>query len=69
MSPVQRPAPRVLCLGLSALDITWQVDILPQGSGKTRASDVREGGGGMAANAAVAAAKLGASVQFWGRAG
>ena len=69
MSPVQRPAPRVICLGLSALDITWQVDTLPQGGGKTRASDVREGGGGMAANAAAAAAKLGASVQFWGRAG
>ncbi|WP_438999513.1 PfkB family carbohydrate kinase, partial [Variovorax beijingensis] len=66
---MQHPAPRLICLGLSALDITWQVDILPQGGGKTRANDVREGGGGMAANAAVAAAKLGASVRFWGRAG
>lgn len=65
----QHPTPRVICLGLSALDITWQVDALPQGGGKTRADDVREGGGGMAANAAAAAARLGARVQFWGRAG
>jgi sulfofructose kinase len=65
----QRPAPRVICLGLSALDITWQVDALPHGGGKTRASDVREGGGGLAANAAAAAARLGAQVRFWGRAG
>lgn len=61
--------PRVICLGLSALDITWQVEALPQGGGKTRAYELHEGGGGMAANAAVAAATLGASVQFWGRAG
>ena len=45
----QRPTPRVICLGLSALDITWHVEALPQGGGKTRANDVREGGGGMAA--------------------
>lgn len=63
------PTPRLICLGLSALDITWQVDELPQGGGKTRASALREGGGGMAANAAAAAARLGAAVQFWGRAG
>lgn len=55
--------------GLSAFDITWSVQSLPSGGGKTRAFDLREGGGGMAANAAVAAAKLGAQVQFWGRAG
>lgn len=69
MTMTRPPCPRLICLGLSALDITWQVDTLPQGGGKTRANDLREGGGGMAANAAVAAAKLGASVQFWGRAG
>jgi sulfofructose kinase len=63
------PRPRLICLGLSAFDITWVVDALPQGGGKTRALDLREGGGGMAANAAVAAARLGARVQFWGRAG
>lgn len=63
------PSPRLVCLGLSALDITWRVDQLPGGGGKTRASDLHEGGGGMAANAAVAAARLGGQVRFWGRAG
>jgi len=63
------PKPRLICLGLSAYDITWTVESLPAGGGKTRALDLREGGGGMAANAAVAAARLGATVQFWGRAG
>lgn len=64
-----QPHPRLVCLGLSAFDVTWLVDDLPQGTGKTRALDLQLGGGGMAANAAVAAARLGASVQFWGRAG
>ena len=63
------PRPRLICLGLSAFDITWVVESLPAGGGKTRALEWREGGGGMAANAAVAAAKLGAQVRFWGRAG
>ncbi|MDQ6639675.1 MAG: PfkB family carbohydrate kinase [Pseudomonadota bacterium] len=63
------PHPRLICLGLSAFDITWSVESLRLGRGKTRALDLHEGGGGMAANAAVAAAKLGAEVQFWGRAG
>lgn len=63
------PRPRLICLGLSAFDLTWVVESLPSGGGKTRALDLREGGGGMAANAAVPAAKLGAQVQFWGRAG
>lgn len=63
------PRPRLICLGLSAFDVTWVVDHLPSRGGKTRALDLREGGGGMAANASVAAATLGAQVQFWGRAG
>jgi len=64
-----QPHPRIVCLGLSAYDVTWVVDHLPQGAGKSVAPDLRLGGGGMAANAAVAAARLGARVQFWGRAG
>ena len=63
------PRPRVVCLGLSAFDIVWSVDSLPAGGGKIRASDVRTAGGGMAANAAVAAARLGAEAYFWGRGG
>ncbi|CAM3622462.1 Sulfofructose kinase [Bordetella sputigena] len=61
-------APSLICLGLSAFDLTWVVDRLLPG-GKARAGEHHEGGGGMAANAAVAAARLGASVRFWGRAG
>lgn len=63
------PRPNLICLGLSAFDVTWTVESLPAGTGKVRASDFAEGGGGMAANAAAAAAKLGARVRFWGRAG
>ncbi len=62
-------APAVLCIGHTAYDMTWEVDHLPSGGGKVRASNFRQGGGGMAANAAVAAATLGARVHFWGRAG
>jgi sulfofructose kinase len=63
------PAPRLVCLGLSAFDAVWTVGALPTGGGKTRALEFREGGGGLAANAAVAAARLGGEVRFWGRAG
>ncbi|MEJ8824545.1 PfkB family carbohydrate kinase [Variovorax humicola] len=68
-SSTASPSPRLVCLGLSAFDITWQVEALPHGGGKTRAVDLREGGGGMAANAAAAAARLGAQACFWGRGG
>ena len=64
------PRPRLICLGLSAFDMTWVVEALPTIEGrKTKATDVHEGGGGMAANAAVTAARLGAEVQYWGRGG
>lgn len=69
MSAQPQPRPRLICLGLTAFDSSWQVETLPHGGGKTRASALHEGGGGMAANAAAAAARLGAAVQFWGRAG
>jgi len=64
-----RARPRIICLGLTALDATWTVDTPLRPAGKTRASSYEERGGGMAATAAVAAARLGADVQFWGRAG
>lgn len=63
------PSPRVICLGHTTLDSIWTVDALPQGGGKTRADAYASCGGGMAATAAVAIARLGASAQFWGRAG
>ncbi|MFZ5713925.1 MAG: sugar kinase [Bradyrhizobium sp.] len=60
----------VICLGLSALDQVWRVE-QPFAGGSEKIKAVAYGtlGGGMAANASVAVAKLGASVAFWGRAG
>lgn len=63
------PAPEVVCVGLTAWDQIWTVDALPLGGGKIRAQDFRGGGGGMAASAAVAVARLGGRARFWGRAG
>lgn len=60
---------RIICLGNTTLDKIWPVPDLPTGGGKYRASDYLEVGGGMAANAAVAAARLGADTAYWGRAG
>lgn len=61
---------RVICLGLSALDQVWRVDRLFAGGGeKVRSFDYSTVGGGMAANAAVACARLGAATSFWGRGG
>ena len=62
----------VICLGHTALDYSWQVPALsglPQGGGKCKADGFAQAGGGMAATAAVAVARLGLAVQFWGRAG
>ncbi len=61
---------RVICLGLSALDHIWRVDELFAGGGeKIRGTEHRTVGGGMAANAAVAVARLGGIAEFWGRGG
>lgn len=64
-----RPDPRVICLGLSALDHIWTLPDLPTGPGKLRAAGFVWAGGGMAATAAVAVARLGGRAAFWGRAG
>jgi sulfofructose kinase len=62
--------PRVICLGLSALDQVWRVDRLFSGqSEKIKSLEYATLGGGMAANAAVTVARLGSQVAFWGRAG
>ena len=60
---------KVICVGHSALDRVFTVDAWPQGSAKVRAHSLVEVGGGMAANAAAAAARLGGEVQFWGPVG
>jgi sulfofructose kinase len=61
---------RVICLGLSALDQVWRVEgLFAGGSEKVKSLEYTTVGGGMAANAAVAAARLGAKTAFWGRGG
>ncbi|HEY8607355.1 MAG TPA: PfkB family carbohydrate kinase [Noviherbaspirillum sp.] len=60
---------RVICIGNTTLDRVWPLAQLPAAAGKYRASDYLEVGGGMAANAAVAVARLGGDAAYWGRAG
>jgi sulfofructose kinase len=66
---LERAAPAIVCVGLSAWDLTWEVPALPAPGAKVRATNFRDGGGGMAANAAVAVARLGGRARFWSRAG
>ena len=60
---------KVICVGHSALDRVFTVEAWPAVSAKLRASSLDEIGGGMAANAAVAIARLGGEAHFWGPAG
>ncbi|MDJ0042123.1 sugar kinase [Pantoea allii] len=60
---------RIACVGIAVLDRIWYLDTLPHQGGKYVANNYREVGGGPAATAAVAAAKLGAEVDFIGRVG
>jgi sulfofructose kinase len=58
---------RVLCLGHAAHDLIYQVPAIPAEPVKVIATAFSEGGGGMAANAAVAVARLGGNAVYWGR--
>lgn len=60
---------RIACVGIAVLDRIWYLDALPQEGGNYVAENYAEVGGGPAATAAVAAAKLGATVDFIGRVG
>jgi sulfofructose kinase len=60
---------RILCLGMSALDAIYQVAAIPATPTKVLASAFTECGGGMAANASVAVARLGGAATYWGRVG
>src|ERR1700722_1589894 len=61
---------RVICLGLSALDQVWRVpELFMGGNQKIRSLEYATMGGGMAATAAVAVARLGGIAAFWGRGG
>lgn len=57
-------APRILVVGYNAFDITVPLAGLPTPDAKTECPGMRTGGGGPAATAAVALARLGASVRL-----
>lgn len=60
---------RIACVGITVMDRLYYVEALPATGGKYVAQNYREVGGGPAATAAVAAARLGAQVDFIGRVG
>ena len=59
----------LLCVGHSALDTIYSVAEIPTTPTKVLATACIESGGGMAANASVAASRLGADVSYCGRVG
>lgn len=60
---------RVICLGSAVLDHLFRVGEIPVPPAKERATAYRAMGGGMAANAAIAVARLGGDSALWGRLG
>lgn len=61
--------PTVVCAGMAALDQAWALPALPGAPGKYIAGGMRVTGGGMAATAAVAVARLGGTAHWCGRLG
>jgi sulfofructose kinase len=62
-------AKRIICVGHAALDRIYRIDAFPAHPTKVRALEHIEAGGGMAANAAVAIARLGGMAELWSRVG
>lgn len=60
---------RLICIGHAALDRIYRIEAFPSKPTKMRALEHIEAGGGMAANAAAAAARLGGEVELWSRVG
>ena len=60
---------RVICVGHAALDRIYRIEAFPPEPTKVRALEHVEAGGGMAANAAVAIARLGGRAELWSRVG
>lgn len=60
------PAPAILCGGIAVQDILMRVEQFPEPGTKVPASDFVVTGGGCAANAAVAVARLGGRAAFAG---
>lgn len=66
---MSRTGGRVLVCGLAAVDMVHLVDALPVGGNKHRSHGLRQIGGGCAANAAVAIARLGGEATLLTRIG
>lgn len=62
-------AKRIICVGHAALDRIYRIEAFPPHPTKVRALEHVEAGGGMAANAAVAIARLGGKPELWSRVG
>lgn len=62
-------AKRIICVGHAALDRIYRIEAFPPHPTKVRALEHIEAGGGMAANAAVAIARLGGRSELWSRVG
>lgn len=60
---------RLICVGHAALDRIYRIEAFPPKPTKIRALEHIETGGGMAANAAAAAARLGGETELWSRVG
>ena len=60
---------RIVCVGNGVLDQVYEVEALPRAGVKTPALGFRESGGGPAATAALAIARLGGRACWWGRVG
>jgi sulfofructose kinase len=69
LEPFDAKMARVICLGMAALDAIYRVPAIPSKPVKVLASAFTECGGGMAANASVAVARLGGAAAYWGRVG
>ncbi len=59
----------IICVGHAALDRIYRIEAFPAQPTKVRALEHIEAGGGMAANAAVAIARLGGAAELWSRVG
>ncbi len=59
----------VIVVGHAALDRVYRIDTFPNKPAKVSAREHREEGGGSAANAAAAIARLGGAVSLWSRVG
>ncbi|MFM9941597.1 MAG: PfkB family carbohydrate kinase [Hyphomicrobiaceae bacterium] len=64
-----QPRKHLISVGHAALDRIYRISSFPPEPTKVRALEAIEAGGGMAANAAVAAARLGGEVEVWSRTG